>query len=131
MQVAVETIKPNPLQPRTKNPVVTDLVDSMAKVGLVQPIIVAKQGDGYMLIAGHRRLAAAKRLKWAEIEADIVNLADPKFDIARIMAENEVRTDLTGKERVLGFQTMIEHGWSDKDMSAVTAAPYLREGGIA
>lgn len=121
-QIAVSQIHPNPQQPRDKKVDVTDLVNSLPKVGLVQPIVVAKNGDGYVVIAGHRRLAAAKALLWETIECDVIDITDPKLDIGRIMAENTVRRGLSGKEQAAGFQTMIDVGWSDDDICAATGA---------
>lgn len=122
MQILVAEIHPNPLQPRSKKPVVTDLVTSMAKVGLVQPIVVAKNGKGYNIIAGHRRFAAAQALDWKTIECDVVDLSNPKLDIGRIMAENEVRENLSGAEKLAGYQTMIDLGYTDEEMVEVSGA---------
>jgi ParB/RepB/Spo0J family partition protein len=118
MLMECKKVRPNPLQPRGVTDV-SDLVISMEKVGLVQPIVISKGG---VLIAGHRRLAAAAKLGWEKIECDVIDLADPKLDIARIMAENEVRQALTGKERAVGFQTMIDLKWTDEDIRSATGA---------
>jgi ParB/RepB/Spo0J family partition protein len=121
MQILVKDIRPNPLQPRSK-PCVSELVTSMAKVGLIQPIVVTKNGKGYIVVAGHRRLAAAKALDWETVECNVIDAADPKLDIGRIMAENMVRTDLTGHEQAAGFQTMIDLGYTDEEIQAASNA---------
>ena len=55
-------IQPNPSQPRTDidDEGISELADSIMKVGLLQPIIVRPHGEGYQIIAGERRWRAAK-----------------------------------------------------------------------
>jgi ParB/RepB/Spo0J family partition protein len=119
--IDVKQIHPNPMQPRNKKADVADLLESMGKVGLVQPIVIVKNGDGYAIIAGHRRFSAAVALGWDKIECDIIDPGDEKLDIARIMT-TEVHQGLTGKERALGYQTMIDLGWADEDIIAVSGS---------
>lgn len=78
---------------------VSELRDSMATPGIGQlhPILVVDMGDGfYRIIAGHRRVAAAKLLRWESIGARII---DPsKADLAGA-AENMLRLDLALSEK--------------------------------
>src|SRR5436309_2177223 len=62
IHLAVDAIVPNPHQPRRKmdEALIAELAASLRVTGLIQPIVVRKQGDQYQLIAGERRLRAAK-----------------------------------------------------------------------
>jgi ParB family chromosome partitioning protein len=71
------------------------LVESMDRLGLINPITVTGKNQ---LIAGYRRLQAAKRLGWEYIECTVVNPAS-KMEMLRIEAdENITRKDFTGRE---------------------------------
>src|SRR5688572_14665904 len=61
-EIAVESIAPNPHQPRRRinEASIAELAASLKSTGLVQPIIVRQHNGGYQLIAGERRLRAAK-----------------------------------------------------------------------
>ena len=70
------------------------LAESINTIGLLQPIVVTPDG---LLIAGERRLTAAKYIGWADISATIVDLGEI---ISGEYAENEIRKDFTTSERV-------------------------------
>lgn len=84
----------NPVQPRILNKdKVEDLVDSMRKLGLIEPIIVKKNGSRYTIIAGERRYRAALKLGWQEIPVRIMEVGDDVcYEMA--LAENEKRKSL-------------------------------------
>lgn len=85
---------------------VTELADSIRSVGLLQPLAVTKADDGYVVVAGHRRLAALKKLRWKEpVPVQVVNGDTP--DEARMLVENMQRTDLTPLEQAAGMQTLL------------------------
>ena len=62
LEVPVNAVSPNPKQPRTHfdDEAIAALAVSIREVGILQPIVVRKAGAGYELIAGERRLRAAK-----------------------------------------------------------------------
>jgi ParB/RepB/Spo0J family partition protein len=72
---------------------VKNLAENMKAVGLMQPVVVTKDGDGYRLVAGFRRLAAAKSLEWKTIPAVIV-VADVEQSRLLNLAENLERKNL-------------------------------------
>ena len=80
---------------------INDLIQSMGQYGLLQPIIVMSvDADSWRLIAGRRRLAAAKALKWAHIKAiPWQTLDEGQLRILRL-EENLRRKDLTWEEHV-------------------------------
>lgn len=74
---------------------VTALSESLRKHGLLNPIVVNEKNE---LIAGHRRLEAAKRLKWSKIPARII-LEEDEADLVEMeIDENTQRKDLTSDE---------------------------------
>jgi ParB-like chromosome segregation protein Spo0J len=81
---------------------VDELAESMKSQGQLQPIIIRPHGGiGYMLVAGWHRLAAAKKLKWEGIRAEIRDgLEADAAELAEI-DENLVRADLTPAERAM------------------------------
>jgi ParB family chromosome partitioning protein len=103
-------IRPNPFQPRrTFDPQqLADLEASLTANGLLQPITVrsAKDGTGYELIAGERRLRAASRLGWTEIPA-LVRELDDRALLTLALVENLQRTDLDPLEEAEGYQRLI------------------------
>ncbi|MBV9602894.1 MAG: ParB N-terminal domain-containing protein, partial [Chloroflexi bacterium] len=68
-QLAVDQIQPSPRNPRQHPNSIDELADSLRAHGLMQPVVVRRLGTDYQLIAGHRRLEAAKTLGWTEIAA--------------------------------------------------------------
>lgn len=77
---------------------VKGLADSIAEIGLLNPITVHEVGDEYRLVAGRHRLEAAKMLGWSQIPAVIVELGDVDRMLAEI-DENLIRNDLSDLER--------------------------------
>ncbi len=83
------------------------LVNSLMKHGLINPIVVNSKNE---LLAGHRRLLAAKKLKWKTIDVKIIEVSD-KLDKLNIeLEENISRKDFTSeeKERGLALQAKLQ-----------------------
>lgn len=107
MQVQISDIEVGKRIRSLRESVVTELVESIGRLGLQQPISVAtgikrKEGDAdgisFALVAGNHRLEACKRLGLVEIEARIVQFSDPERELWEI-DENLCRADLTELER--------------------------------
>ena len=92
--IELKNIIPNNNQPRIFNKEkVEDLVDSISKLGLIEPIVLKKNGNKYIIVAGERRFRAVKELGWEEIPAVITDANNEKcFEMA--LAENEKRKNL-------------------------------------
>lgn len=107
-EIPVELITPNPYQPRLvfNEDALKELSSSIKKHGLLQPIIVIKKDDGFMLLAGERRLRATKLAKLQTINAII---ADYESDKLRELAliENIQREDLNPIELAKSYQELI------------------------
>ncbi|TGK27629.1 ParB/RepB/Spo0J family partition protein [Leptospira yasudae] len=93
-EIALSDISPNPTQPRVfGREDVSDLVESMKRLGLIEPIVVKKQGKKYQIVAGERRYQAAKILKWDTIPSIETSASEERcFEMA--LAENEKRKSL-------------------------------------
>ena len=81
---------------RTASGDLTALGNSIAKVGLLNPVVVDEK---YKLIAGWRRLSACRNLGWKEIEVRVVELSrDPLLELEAEVDENLYRKNFTGEE---------------------------------
>ena len=110
-ELGVDTITPNPFQPRKyfDENALQELSKSITEHGLLQPIVVIEKEDGYLLIAGERRLRAHKLAKLTTIKAII---ADVDIDEARLrelsLIENIQREDLNAIELANSYAELIE-----------------------
>jgi ParB family chromosome partitioning protein len=108
-RISVNSISVNPYQPRTEwnDEQIKDLAESIKSNGLIQPIIVRPFEGGYQLIAGERRLRAAK---FAELEVipAIIKKADDRQMLEWALIENIHRTDLNPVERAKAYKNYIE-----------------------
>lgn len=90
----LDKISANPNQPRVfGREEVQDLVDSMERLGLIEPILVRKDKSRYIVVAGERRFRAAQKLGWKEIAA-IITDANEEICYEMALAENEKRKNL-------------------------------------
>jgi len=80
-EIPLEEIAPNPYQPRKvfEEEALRDLSHSIQKHGLLQPIVVVAKDDGYMLIAGERRLRASKLASLKTIKAVVTDFESDNF----------------------------------------------------
>lgn len=109
VKVPIETIFPNPYQPRKNfdDAALEDLSASIAQYGVLQPLLVSPAEDGrYMLIAGERRLRASKMAKLAEVPVIISEYTSQQIaEIALI--ENLQREDLHYLEEAEGYEKLM------------------------
>jgi len=108
-KIKTAEIEPNPFQPRHdfNEEEIEELAESIANFGLIQPIVVRKIENGYELIAGERRLRAAKRLDKKLIPAVIREFNDREMaEIA--LVENLQRKDLNFLEEAAAYQKLIK-----------------------
>jgi ParB family chromosome partitioning protein len=84
-----EEIRPNPHPSRKRfdRTSISELMVSIAQVGLIQPITVRELSDGYELIAGERRLKACRLLGYREVPCIVVRASDEK-SAAMTLVEN-------------------------------------------
>ncbi|HEY43148.1 MAG TPA: ParB/RepB/Spo0J family partition protein [Anaerolineae bacterium] len=122
LQVSTDDIQPNPRQPRTDIDAegLKELADSIREHGILQPLIVAKPqvGTGYLLIAGERRLEAARLAGLSRVPV-IVRQADERQGLEWALIENLQRTDLNPLEAAAGYQQLAQDfGLSHEEIAA-------------
>jgi ParB family chromosome partitioning protein len=108
-EVKVDSVLPNPYQPRTawEEEELVDLAESIRANGVVQPIIVRSAGAGYEVIAGERRLRAAKMAGIEAIPA-IVRKANDEEMLELALIENIHRKDLNPIERAHAYRKYLD-----------------------
>jgi ParB family chromosome partitioning protein len=122
IDVPVHQVRTNPRQPRTSFPQesLIALAASISQVGLLQPIVVRQAGDddGFVLVAGERRLRAARLAGRATVPAIV--RADPSGDgLQEALIENIHREDLSPLELAAAFQELLEDvGATQEDVAA-------------
>jgi ParB family chromosome partitioning protein len=108
-QLPIARIVPNPRQPRRSFAAVPleELRASIAAFGVLVPIIVRERGEGYELIAGERRLRAARAAGLDTIPA-LVRTADDRESLEMAIIENLQRENLDPLEEAMGFAHLVE-----------------------
>jgi len=108
-ELAISSIRPNPFQPRKHfDPEsLAQLSESIKSHGLLQPIVVKEDVDGYVLIAGERRLRASKLAKLATIKAIIVTVSNNEMR-EHALIENIQRDELNVIDLAQAYQELIE-----------------------
>ena len=134
-EVDVMLIKPNPDQPRREfnEESLRELADSIAQIGIVQPITLRDTGDGfYTIIAGERRWRACQMAGLERVPAYIRTVDDENM-MEMALVENIQRQDLTVLEVALAYQHLIEqYGLTQEQLSEkvgknrATVTNYLR-----
>ena len=108
MEIEIHLIKPNPDQPRTifNETKLIELANSIKEHGIFQPIILKPSGNGYTLVAGERRVKAAKMAGLYKIPSIIRDYNSIYLSELAIL-ENLQREDLTPMEEAIAFQKAI------------------------
>jgi ParB family chromosome partitioning protein len=107
----VDAIDPNPQQPRDlfDEESLEALAASIREVGVLQPIVVGPQGDDgrHVLVAGERRLRAARKAGLSEIPA-VIRDGDDANRLVEAVVENVQREDLGPLEEAAAYRTLME-----------------------
>lgn len=111
VRIAISQLKPNPDNPRKDLGDLTELTESIKKNGVMQNLTVMPDTDGkYLVLIGHRRMAAAKAAGLDELECRIVDEMTRNEQISIMLTENIQRNDLTVLEQAESFQLMLDLG---------------------
>ena len=119
LEVSVTEIVPNPFQPRLlmDEEDITELAQSIREIGILQPILVKRVEDGYELIAGERRLRAAKEAGLTTIPA-LVTDVDPLAQQLMALVENLQRKNLSAVEEGKCLQDILARTkWNQTDLA--------------
>ena len=109
-EIPLEQIEANPFQPRTDfdREALMELVDSIKAQGVIQPVTVRKMGfEKYQLIAGERRLKAAKMAGLESIPS-FIRVANDEQMLEMALIENIHRQDLNAIEVAISYQRLME-----------------------
>ncbi len=121
VRIPMEKIYPRNDQPRKNfdEKAIEGLSQSIEKYGLLNPIVLRKNGIRYEIIAGERRFRASKLLGLKEIEAVIKNVDTKDIDILSIV-ENVQREDLSGLEEANAYNELSKNYGMTQDEIAKT-----------
>jgi len=134
VELPVDRIKRSPLQPRTSfDPTRLDeLARSIKERGVIQPITVRQRDGGYELVAGERRVLAAKQAGFETVPALVVEATDEEALLLALI-ENIQRDDLNPMEHARGYHEMATRFKLTQDQVAqrvgkdrASVANYLR-----
>jgi ParB family chromosome partitioning protein len=105
----LERIEPNPRQPRqhVDDQALAELATSIARDGVMQPVVVRPREGGWELIAGERRWRAARAAGLAHIPA-VVREADDRQSLALALVENVLREDLNPVEQARAYARLAD-----------------------
>ncbi len=107
--VDINAIIPGKFQPRTEfeQEALRALADSIKEKGVLQPLLVRRQGGKYELIAGERRWRASKLAGLSELPVVIKDLSDKEV-LEAALVENILRENLSAIEEAEGYQRLID-----------------------
>lgn len=120
-KIKINEIEPNREQPRKRfdEEALEELAESIKRYGLIQPIVVAKKGDYYEIIAGERRWRASKKAGLKEIPA-IVREDNEKENSEISLIENIQREDLNVVEKAVGIKVLMDrYSLTQQQMSEI------------
>ena len=124
-QILLSQIRANQYQPRTSfdQKKLEELAESIKKHGVIQPVLVRKDGKGFELVAGERRFRAAKLAKLKKIPVVVSNISDVQsLEIA--ILENIQREDLNPLEVAKGYQRLKdEFGYTQEAVAKSVGKP--------
>jgi ParB family chromosome partitioning protein len=122
VEVDITDIIPNSEQPRQKfdSEKLIELAESIKSKGLIQPIIVTKQGEKYVIIAGERRWRACGLAGLKKIPVIVKDINDDKERLELALIENIQREDLNSVEVAVAYKNLIEKfGYTQEELAKI------------
>jgi len=119
--VPPDLIGPNPLQPRHdfNQDSLQQLADSLKRNGMIQPLVVKQSDSGFIIIAGERRLRAARIAGLKEVPVVLMDEVDEPRMLELALVENLQREDLNPLEAAEAYQTLIQRcGLTQNELAA-------------
>jgi ParB family chromosome partitioning protein len=120
MEIPLARIRENPRQPRLRmnDDTLAGLAESIRQHGVIQPILVTETIDGYQLVAGERRVRAARAAGLEHIPAVVRQLAD-RQQLELALVENLQREDLDPIEAARAYRQLIdEFSFTQEDLAS-------------
>lgn len=113
VNVRVSDLHADPDNPREHLDDIEELADSIRSMGLIQPPVVRRAGNRFIIVAGHRRVAAIRHLKWTDVDVIVRNEMRPDHVLAAMLIENGQRRDLDPIEEARAMAKLQQdHGLS-------------------
>ncbi|MDP8211919.1 MAG: ParB/RepB/Spo0J family partition protein [Candidatus Zapsychrus exili] len=121
LYIATRRIEDSNFQPRTdyNDDKLNSLKESIKEKGILQPILVRRQNDGFEVIAGERRLKAARALSLEEIPAIVRDVTD-KEALVIALIENIQREELNPIEEAESYKRLIDEFQYTQEQIAVS-----------
>ncbi len=119
LEVPIDVVAPNPHQPRKSidSNGLSELAASIRNSGVIQPVVVRRQGHGYQLIAGERRWRAAKLAGLERIPALLREATDGE-SLELALIENLLREDLNPMDEAEAYQKLLaEFEWTQEELA--------------
>jgi ParB/RepB/Spo0J family partition protein len=137
--LALEQIDPSPASRNSRHNYararLQELADSIREHGVLQPILVSPVGTRFQVVAGNRRLAAARLAGLQRIPAIVMTDVDEQRQLLVNLVENAHRVDLTPLERIAAVRQLAATGLGVREiargtgLSAATVSRWIRLGG--
>jgi len=119
MQIRIDQVEANPNQPRKSfdSNALSELSASIRSSGLIQPVVVRRQGPGFQLIAGERRWRAARQAGLTQIPAIVREVTDAE-SLELALVENLLREDLNPMEEGEAYDKLLsQFGWTQEELA--------------
>ena len=115
--LSLELLRPNPNQPRQTFERLEELVASIQRVGILEPLLVRRAASGYQIVSGERRYRAARAAQLEEVPCIVLDVDDARaLEIALI--ENLQRQDLSAFEESEALQALVDKfGFTHDDVA--------------
>jgi ParB family transcriptional regulator, chromosome partitioning protein len=117
----VASLRPNRLQPRSRfdETAIEELTESIRTQGIVQPLVVTSEGEGWVIIAGERRWRAARRAGLESVPVVVRQVADDRELLELALVENLQRSDLNPLEEAEAYAALqAKFGLSQEEVAA-------------
>src|ERR671923_1295059 len=118
-EIPIDEIDVNPNQPRKvfDSNALSELTASIRASGVIQPVIVRRQGAGYQLVAGERRWRAARQAGLPRIPAIVREVTDAE-SLELALVENLLREDLNPMEEAEAYDKLLARfGWTQEELA--------------
>ncbi|MDP8216284.1 MAG: ParB/RepB/Spo0J family partition protein [Candidatus Kaelpia imicola] len=122
--IEIDRVKLNPYQPRKEfsKTELLHLQQSIAKDGLLQPIVVVEEGESFKLIAGERRFRSVQNLGWERIAALVLHNVEEVELLRKSLVENVQRENLNPIEEAQAYKRLMDdYGYSLEEVAREVA----------
>jgi ParB family transcriptional regulator, chromosome partitioning protein len=115
--VPIESVDPNPDQPRQAMGDLSELISSVTEKGIIEPLVVRQKGSRYQIVAGERRYHAAVQSGLTELPVVVRDVDDTEM-LELALVENIQRKDLTPFEESEALQSLGQRcGYTHEDLA--------------